>query len=493
MSRPPAPRPRTAGARPGAPAARGSHVPQGGASPAASAATTAPARPTPARSTATARAAAGVRRLTSGARAQGQGAPRWVSGFLAGVQGALLSLLAVVMPALAAYVATSADPAVDGIAWTRSAAVGAAFWLMGHGGVVVAGGTPVTLVPLGITALALFCGYASARRSSHRTVSAWLAGIGGYAAVVLVVLLLAGPSGPLGAGLGAVLRLAVGTAAVAALGLGAGTARPRRVRAATQRWWSRVPHPVRSGVVAGTAGAALLLGAAALLAAFWVLSGRAAAGDVVAGLGVDTFGGLLLAVAQTAVAPNLAVWALGWLAGPGFAVGAGTLYAPSTVVAGPLPALPVLGALPVESGGPLAWAPLVLVVAGAVAGLLVRRRLVVVRARDPFVAVLAAGLTTSLACAALSALGGGAIGPGRLAVVGAAPGAVAAWVLGGALLGAFVVAVPTDPTVRAAARRACGQGWARLRGRADVDLTAGGAGAGAGTDDAAPAGGPAER
>src|SRR5699024_9944393 len=108
-----------------------------------------------------------------------------------------------------------------------------------------------------------------------------------------------------------------------------------------------------------------------------VISGRAAAGDVVAGLGVDTFGGLLLAVAQLAVAPNLVVWALAWLAGPGFAVGSGTLYSPAEVVSGPLPALPLLGALPTAdgSGGLLRWAPVVVVVAGMVAGWWLHRRL----------------------------------------------------------------------------------------------------------------------
>ena len=45
------------------------------------------------------------------------------------------------------------------------------------------------------------------------------------------------------------------------------------------------------------------VGLAAVLTCTWVLSGRAATGDVVAGLGVDTFGGLLLAVAITA-----AIW-----------------------------------------------------------------------------------------------------------------------------------------------------------------------------------------
>ncbi len=138
----------------------------------------------------------------------------------------MLSLLVVVVPAMAAYVATSADPANDAIGWPQAVAVGAALWLLGQGGALVAGGATVALVPLGITALVIFGCYASARRSAHPTVGAWLAAVGGHLAVVAVVLLGAGPTGPLGAGSGAVARTLLGSLAVAALGLGLGAARP---------------------------------------------------------------------------------------------------------------------------------------------------------------------------------------------------------------------------------------------------------------------------
>ncbi|MBX9243916.1 hypothetical protein ICW40_03730 [Actinotalea ferrariae] len=233
-----------------------------------------------------------------------------------------------------------------------------------------------------------------------------------------------------------------------------------------------MPHPVRAGVVGGVVAVAALLGAASVVTGYWVVSSRAAAGDVVALLGVDTFGGLLLAVAQLAVAPNLVVWALSWLVGPGFAVGEGTLYSPAEVVAGPLPALPMLGALPVEGGGLLRWAPVLVVVAGVLAGAWLHRRLVVTRARDTLAAVAVVGVTAALLTGALVLLGSGSAGPGRLAVVGGSPVVVAVWVLAGTLAGAVPAAVPTDATVRAAVRRGCRAAWDRLRGRADVDLTA---------------------
>lgn len=410
--------------------------------------------------------------------APSRGAPLWVSGLLAGVQAALLSMLVVVMPALAAYVATSADPSNVEIGWPRAVAVGSVVWLLGHGATVEAGGTAVTLVPLGITGLAVFAAWASARRSSHRTVPAWLGGIAGYLLVIAAVTVLAGASGPLGAGPGAVVRLGLGTVAIAALGLGLGVVRRARLRARTERWWGRIPAPVRAGAVAGTVAVAALTGAAALLTVVWAVSGRAATGDVIEGLGVDTFGGLLLAVAQLAVAPNLVTWALAWLAGPGFSVGAGSLYAPAAVVGGPVPALPLLGALPTDAGGLLLWVPVGLVVPGMLAGAWLRRR-VVTRAAEPLVSVGCAALTAGVLAAVLIGLGSGAVGPGRLAVIGGSAAAVGAMVLAGTLVGAMLVAVPTDPVVRAALAAGWARGRDRVRGRADLDLSADGGEAGA--------------
>lgn len=407
-------------------------------------------------------AASRIPRFTD-AVARTDGAPRWVSGLLAGVQAALLSLLVVAVPALAAYVATSADPSNAEIGWPRAVAVGAALWLLGHGAVLDVGGWSVTMVPLGITALALFVAYASARRSAHRTRSAWLAGVGGYGAVVLAVVLLSGSTGPLGSGAWALLRTLVGTAAVAALGIGAGVVRPRRLREATARWWTRVPPAVRSGTVGGTIVVALLVGTAALVTCAWVLAGRAATGDVVAGLGVDLFGGALLALAQLAVAPNLVLWAMAWLAGPGFAVGAGTVYSPSEIVSAPLPALPLLGALPPpgSEGGALPWAPVLLVAGGALGGAWLRRRLVAERAWDSLAGSAALAVTAGVLAATLCVLAGGAVGPGRLAVVGASGLLVGLTVAAGGFLGAALVAVPSDPLVREVVG-----GWSgRLRAR----------------------------
>lgn len=387
------------------------------------------------------------------------GAPRWAAGVLAGVQAALLSLLVVVAPALATYVATSADPTNADVGWQGSAALASSLWLLAHGVPIVTSSATVTIVPLGITGLALFSCYASARRSGRATRSGFLGAVGAYVTVAVVVAVVVDRTAQ-----GIVLTL-LGAAVVGGIGLGAGLlARPGApsLREVTRVGWVRLPAPVRVGAAGGVLALALLVLASSALVVAWVLGGRATISDLLAGLGLDPVGGVVLGLAEAVLVPNLVVWGLSWLAGPGFAVGAGSLFSPGHVVAGPLPALPLLGALPQPdgAGGLLRWAPVVLVAVGAVCGLWTLRR----RPGGPWWQALTAAAvlagTAGLGAAALVVLAGGAVGPGRMLDVGAQAWAVGPAVAGEVLLGALLVMLPADASVRAAvvrtARRAFG-------------------------------------
>ncbi|HYQ73896.1 DUF6350 family protein [Cellulomonas sp.] len=392
------------------------------------------------------------------------GAPRWVGGMLAGLQAALLSLLVVVLPAIAAYVATSAAPATTGIPWTRAVEVAAGLWLLAHG-VPLTDAPSVTLVPLGLTALAVFGCYASARRSGYATRSAFGAGVGAYVGVVLVVGLVTGvPLLHVGAGL-------LGAAVVAATGLGAGLLRrpeAPRFRDVVEPVRSRLPEPVAHGVAAGTTALATLVLAAAVLATLWVVTGRSAVAEVVGSLRLDAVGGIVLAVAQLAYAPTLVLWALAWLVGPGFAVGTGTSFAVGGVQAGALPAVPLLGALPAPDvvGGVLVVVPVVTLLAGAAAALVLRRRLATERALDAPVAGLVSAATAGLGALLLAALARGGIGPGRMTELGPEPVLVALAVAGGVAVGALLVLLPGDRRVRAAVAGAARRAWAAATGSA---------------------------
>ena len=115
-----------------------------------------------------------------------------------------------------------------------------------------------------------------------------------------------------------------------------------------------------------------------------------------------------------------------YLLGPGFAVGTGTLVSPTVVAVGPVPMFPLLAALP-DNGPPPAWTPALLalpVVLAALGG--------GPRAAPPPDHRLGPGRPARAgrrrarrgAFGVLAALAGGAVGPGRMADVGAGRRAV---------------------------------------------------------------------
>ncbi|MHB1234663.1 MAG: cell division protein PerM [Microbacteriaceae bacterium] len=181
-----------------------------------------------------------------------------------------------------------------------------------------------------------------------------------------------------------------------------------------------------SGLRAGTAAAAAVLAIASVLVTGLILFGYARIISLYEEIQAGVLGGIALTLGQLAVIPNLVVWAASWLIGPGFAIGTGSTVSPLGTSLGPIPAVPILGALP---AGALSFGfvgLLVPVVAGFFSGVVIRRQL----ARSLEAAV---PLTWSLAAAFLAGIvgggvlgllawaSGGAAGPGRLADVGPSP------------------------------------------------------------------------
>lgn len=158
--------------------------------------------------------------------------------------------------------------------------------------------------------------------------------------------------------------------------------------------------------------------------------------------GVD--GGIAITLAELALLPNLVVWAAAWLLGPGFALGTGTTVSPSVTLIGPVPGLPLLGALPAE-GAPLGVLWLALPVLLGFGGAVLVARSVPERRDEPWWATLAVGLgagaVAGIVLGALAAASAGAVGPGRLAEVGPdallVAASASASVAVGAVAGAF--------------------------------------------------------
>jgi hypothetical protein len=317
-------------------------------------------------------------------------------------------------------------------------------WLVGHGAWLQGPSGSLGLAPLGLTALPVWLSWRAGRSVASRTGlgsarAALLVGAGAGAAYATVAVALAAASH--GGGLGIVLWTALaGPALLVGAVASAGALH-------ASRHGSGVPgrlSPRRAAVLrAGTAATLLLLAAGGLLAGTSLALDTAAAARVAETSEPGAVGGLGLALLGAVLLPNAAVWGASWLAGPGFAVGAGTAVGPFGVVLGPLPALPLLAALPTSP--PPTWlgalALAVPVAAGALAGWGFLRAAgtcswVRLLLDAGSAGVLAGGLTGVLA-----ALSGGPLGGERLAAVGPSAGPVAAAVAVEVALGAVCAVV----------------------------------------------------
>jgi hypothetical protein len=378
----------------------------------------------------------------------------WLRGLVGGVEAAVLSWLTVVVPAIAAYVATAAAPALGDADWQAAARTGTSLWLLAHGGAVTVAGGAVSLPPLGLTLLSLALVYGANRRMRLDSYGAGAFAVAGFVLAMLIASVTAGPGLQPGALLGG--------AVVAALGVGAGV---RRTGAATPawwvRWWSRLPGWVGGG----------------LRAAAWALMGLVALSVAVVAVGtvigwdrvrmvqdayvLDPLGTTLMTLAQLLYLPTVIVWALAWVAGPGFAVGSGTMFAPGEVLAAPLPAVPLLGALPSpEAPGP-PWVLVAPVIVGIVVGVLLHRRLPQESLARAAGSAVVCALGAALVTAALVQAAAGAIGPGRMAQTGGEPAAVAGMIL--AELGTAVLLTVVALHPRTAERLGAGARGARER------------------------------
>lgn len=341
----------------------------------------------------------------------------------AGAASALVVLLGCLAVALAGWFASDAG----GHGTTRDALrVGADGWLLAQGAdlhLASGGGSAtVTAVPLGVTLLCVLLAHRlgawAAATSAVEDARAVLLGILVMSCVYGLVALVAAVLASTATAEPSLLGAFVGGFVVASVGGGTGLVRGSRN---VVDWPSRVPEAVRAVSVGAVAAVLLLVSAASLLLAVALLSDLGAAANVLSRLHADVSGGLLYTALVAAVAPNAVLLTGSYLLGPGFAVGAGTLVSPGAVTLGPVPAFPLLAALPSPGAQP-AWlgALVVAPVAASVLGVvLMLRRYPVLTYDSGALRGVGAGVLGGLLVTTLVVAAGGAVGPGRMADVGA--------------------------------------------------------------------------
>ncbi|MGR7023880.1 cell division protein PerM [Geodermatophilus sp. URMC 62] len=368
----------------------------------------------------------------------------WYPVALAAAATLAVSLLGLVGLGLAVVVVQTLDPS-GGLPVGGSARVAGQLWLLAQGGALVLPSGPLVLAPLLLT-LAVAWGLCRAVRGVVRAVDPVggraAAGVAGTVVAVhtlLAVLLALAVDGP-----GArtdLLRCAAGPAVLAVAAAGWGVLRESGPLDAVL---DRLPGAVRAVLPAVLAGLLTALGLGAAVVAVALAADAAGYAAVARSLGGSGAGAVGLLALGALLLPNAAAAALGVAAGPGFSVGTATVVSVHGISLGPVPALPLLAALPDTQAVPLLafGSQAVPALAGLVAGTTLGRRLT-----DDGGGSVVAGLwgvltggLLGLAAGVVVAVAGGSLGDGALADVGAPPVATALFVAAQAGVAAAVAA-----------------------------------------------------
>ncbi|MDQ6851663.1 MAG: DUF6350 family protein, partial [Actinomycetota bacterium] len=194
------------------------------------------------------------------------------------------------------------------------------------------------------------------------------------------------------------------------------------VRSSPLRQWcaERIPDLAVRAARGAAAAVAVYLCAGALLVAVALTVHHREVSTISHQVG-GGWGGVPVLLLGMLAAPNAAIAGASYVAGPGFAVGAGTTVRITSAAHGTMPAFPLLGAVPSGSGATQpVWALVIatpLLAAMAVARLAARTPGWRARLDTAACAASAAGVIML----GLAWQGGGAVGNGRLHTVGASP------------------------------------------------------------------------
>ncbi len=298
--------------------------------------------------------------------------------------------------------------------------VGALAWLVTLGAGLHLDEVTITAVPLGLTAVTAWLLYrggrwagASSAVGSGRDAAVGVVAMSGAFAAAAASVQVATRSPDVQVDL---LRSLVASGGLAGLFGGLGLIRGA---ALSGQLLARLPALARAALAGGCAGVAALVMASGCLftVAMWIHFSDAV--NVAEAMRVGAVGAVILAVVGLGTVPNAVLCAGSFIVGPGFAVGVGTSVAPSGVTLGAMPAFPLLAALPAGDG---AWWQQALVVipvlAGAIAALVADRRHPAEGLGRAIVSGACAGLVTGVGFGAMTWLATGAIGPGRMQVLG---------------------------------------------------------------------------
>lgn len=325
--------------------------------------------------------------------------------------------------------------------WSSAAGVGLQGWYLAHGVTLPVSWGVLSLPPLGLTAALAYLHYRSGRAAAASLeLRTWRAVAESLAAMVITyatvaVMLTAvvySPSNSPG-----LIDTAVRSGLLTAIAAGAGLTRESGLGA---KALGRLPGPAAAYTRAARATGYGLLAASAVVVAVAMLVGFSEASAITAALAPAGPAGITIAGLSIAYLPNALLAAAGIGAGATLTIGGSSISLLGSDL-GPVPAFPLLAALPDGAG---VWSAALIPLVGAALGGLVLVRQLERSERGTFRLIAGASGSAALAATVLGALtwwAAGALGDGALASVGPSP--LSVWLLSLVVLtlGTSVVAV----------------------------------------------------
>lgn len=376
----------------------------------------------------------------------------WARGVLAGIEAAFAGWALITVFTMIAYLTLRSNSWMNDTTPRDALGLGGDLWAAVIGGTSVVGGVHYRAIPTLVGALLIVLVRLLLRHTAGFPRSAALFAVPGF---LLTSWLLAGASGIYShwwtGTLGAILIPLIGSVWFVASGYSRDHEAP-----AMQHW-------ISGGLKLGGLSVVVLVAASAVASVIALVAGwsRMAGIQEILGAasGADT---AFIVGGQALFAPTIMAWAASWWAGAGFLTATDSLHSPTVAGVGPIPPIPLLGAVPETAPG--MWVILAPIALGIGLGVVASRSF----RREHLLHQTAQGVLSSVIVASVTALwmwsATMSMGSVRLASMGPRVGwATLALVLEIALP-TLIIALASHPTTRAL----LGEGAGRVRNEGEA-------------------------
>ncbi len=376
----------------------------------------------------------------------------WARGVLAGVEAAFAGWGLITVFTMIAYLTLRSNSWMNDTTPRDALGLGGDLWAAVIGGTSVVGDVQYRAIPTLMGALLIVLVRILLRTTAGYPRAAALFAVPGF---LLTSWLLAGASGIhshwwTGA-IGGVLIPLIGSVWFVASGYS------RDHEAPSMQHW------ISGGLKLGGLSVAVLVAASFVASVIALVAGWSRMAGIQELLGASSDADTSFIVGgQALFAPTVMAWAVSWWSGAGFVTATDSLHSPTVVGPGPIPPIPLLGAVPETAPG--MWVILAPIALGVGLGVVAARSF----RREHLLHQSAQGVLASVITASVTALwmwsATMSLGSVRLAVMGPRVGWVTLALVLEIALPALIIALATHPTTRAL----LGEGAGRVRNEGEA-------------------------